>query len=130
MSKSTWLKSLVILILLLSAGMTSSAASVQVEWKKVFIRGMSREGKRVYFATETANLGIIRRFEVSRSPRIRLYFPRPPYGNMEQRSVTLKRFMDLFMRKDKKRPQPTSLKTPFLITLRGQRITAIDQRLQ
>ena len=39
-----------------------------------------REGKRVFFATETANLGIIRRFEVSRSPRIRLYFPRPDWS--------------------------------------------------
>ena len=130
MSKFTWLKYVITAGLLLLAVTPDSAASAQVEWKKVFIRGMSREGKRVFFATETANLGIIRRFEVSRSPRIRLYFPRPPFGKLEQRSVSLKRFMDLIMRKDKKQPQPTTLKTPFVITLRGQKITAIDQRLE
>lgn len=126
MSKSTWLKLGAFLLLLVIA----ESAAGQTTWKTVYLRAMSREGKRIYLAVETADLRTIRRFEVSRNARVRLYFAKPPFGNLEQRTVTVKRFVAIFTRKDRKPPQPTTLKGPFLITLQGQKITAIEQRLQ
>lgn len=106
----------------------ASPAACQVSQKVVFLRAMSRAGKRVYFAAESVDLKSIRRFELANTAKVRLFFPRPPYGHLEQRYVTQKRFLDLFMRKDKKQPQPASFKSPFVITVKNQTITSIAQR--
>ena len=126
MSKSTWLSLGSFTIALLSLVSATPAENT----KLVFIRALAREGRRVYVTTETVDLHTIRRFEVTSSARIRLQFPRPPYGNLEFRTVTLNRFIALYGGKDKKKPQPTTLKSPFSITLRGQKITAIQQQPQ
>jgi hypothetical protein len=90
---------------------------------------MARQGKRVHFVVETADLGTLRRFEMAESARIRLYFPRPPFGKLEERYVTRQRFISLFAGHDKKQPQPTKLTTRFLMTVRNSKIAALRQLL-
>jgi hypothetical protein len=90
---------------------------------------MSRQGKRIFFATESVDFKTVRRFELASSARIRLYFPSLPYGNLEQRRVTYQRFVALFTRKDKRQPQPVTFKSPFIIAIRNQRITELTQKL-
>ena len=89
---------------------------------------MFRDGKRVYFAVESADLKTIRRFELAGTAKIRLFFPKPPYGKYEPRYVTVRRLADLFSGKVTKPPQPLTFKSPFLMTVRGAKIVLLEQR--
>ena len=123
MSRSIWRSVWLIVALLLPVG------AICQETKIVYLRAMSREGKRVYFATESADLKTIRRLELAGTARVRLYFPRPPFGKLERKPATAARFVALFARKDKKFPQPVTLQSPFTITVRGHKITSLEQRV-
>jgi hypothetical protein len=114
------------LSLALLAGVSVSAMG-QTSTKTVYLRGMFRDGKRVFFAVESAELKTIRRYQLASTARIRLYLPRPPYGKYEPRYVTVRRFTDLFSGKDKRAPQPLTLKSPFTMTVRAAKIVSLAQ---
>ena len=114
------------LSLVLLAGVSGSVTG-QTSTKSVYLRGMFRDGRRVFFAVESADLKTIRRYELASTARIRLYLPRPPYGRYEPRYVTVRRFTDLFSGKDKKPPQPLTLKSPFQMTVRAGKIVSLAQ---
>ena len=124
MSRFTWLSLIVTVV-----GPLTHATAGSQETKSVYLRAMGREGNRIFFVTETADLKTLRRFEAAETAKVSLYFPKPPFGKMEPKSVPFRRFVALYMRKDKKPPQPAALSGLFTITLRRQRITAFEQRL-
>ena len=121
-SRFTWLSFIVVIAIGVSPSVMAQSST-----KVVYLRGMFRDGKRLFFAVESPDLKTIRRFELNGTAKISLLFPKPPFGRYVHRNVTTRRFADVFSGKDRKEPQPLTLKSLFQASFRAAKITSLTQ---